>query len=113
MLAENQESLDPVTERRCRFIIEENQRVLQMAAVLPTCDRKAIYQLTSASFAGARDLYKIVSSEMERMMEAMLRGAGIIGARQAGAGFGGCMVVFVEREAAWTFPRMFVVLISR
>ena len=53
----------------------------------------------AASFAGARDLYEIVVPEMEAMMEAMLSGPGVIGARQAGAGFGGCMVAFVEKEA--------------
>ena len=30
------------------------------------------------------------------MMAAMLSGPGVIGARQAGAGFGGCMAAFVE-----------------
>jgi galactokinase len=30
------------------------------------------------------------------MMEAMMAAPGAIGARQAGAGFGGCMVAFVE-----------------
>ena len=95
--------MDPITERRCRFIIEENQRVLQLAAALPTGDRMAIHQLTTASFAGARDLYEIVSAEMEQMMEAMLGAPGIDGARQAGAGFGGCMVAFVEREAIVAF----------
>ena len=32
-------------------------------------------------------------------MEAMTSAPGVIGARQAGAGFGGCMVAFVEEEA--------------
>ena len=33
---------------------------------------------------------------MLTMMEAMMAAPGSIGARQAGAGFGGCMVAFVE-----------------
>jgi galactokinase len=33
---------------------------------------------------------------MLTMMEAMMAAPGAIGARQAGAGFGGCMVAFVE-----------------
>jgi galactokinase len=89
--------------QRCRFIIEENQRVLQMGRVLPVGERAAIRALTAASYAGARDLYEIGSSEMERMMDAMLSAPGIIGARQAGAGFGGCMVAFVESSLTDTF----------
>jgi galactokinase len=95
--------LDPVVARRCRFIIEENERVLDLASALPAGKRDRIRSLCAASFAGARDLYEIVVPEMEAMMEAMLSGPGVIGARQAGAGFGGCMVAFVEKEAVEIF----------
>ena len=36
-------------------------------------------------------------------MQAMLSGPGVIGARQAGAGFGGCMVALVRDEAVASF----------
>jgi galactokinase len=93
----HERDLPPVVARRCRFIIQENQRVLQMGQVLPRGAREAIRALTEASYAGARDLYEIVSPEMARMKEAMSSAPGVIGARQAGAGFGGCMVACVER----------------
>ena len=38
-------------------------------------------------------------------MEAMLTAPGVIGARQAGAGFGGCMVAFVQTGAVEAFSR--------
>jgi len=37
------------------------------------------------------------------MMRAMLSAPGVVGARQAGAGFGGCMVAFVERSLVGEF----------
>ena len=46
--------LPPVVARRCRFIIQENERVLQMGRVLPVGEHLAIRALTDASFAGAR-----------------------------------------------------------
>ncbi|MGA2075623.1 MAG: galactokinase, partial [Terriglobia bacterium] len=52
---------------------------------------------------GARDLYEICTSHMLGMMDAMLGAPGVIGARQAGAGFGGCMVAFVEEEETDSF----------
>ncbi|MCP4164540.1 MAG: galactokinase [Chloroflexi bacterium] len=88
--------LPAVVARRCRFIIEENQRVLDLAEVLPSGDYDRLRALTDASYLGARDLYEIGAPAMEAMMQAMLAGPGVIGARQAGAGFGGCMVAFVE-----------------
>ena len=45
--------LPPLVAKRCRFIIEENQRVLDMAEALPMSDRPAIGRLTGASWAGA------------------------------------------------------------
>jgi galactokinase len=95
--------LPPDIARRCRFIVEENARVPALAAALTAGDRKQIAALTAASFAGARDLYEITIPEMEQMMVAMLSAPGVIGARQAGAGFGGCMVALVEAEAAPSF----------
>lgn len=95
--------LPPEVAKRCRFIVEENARVLALADALPLGDRAAMRDLCAASFAGARDLYEIVVPEMEAMMAAMMSAPGVIGARQAGAGFGGCMVSFVEADAVPAF----------
>jgi galactokinase len=101
--AAHADDLPPVVARRCRFIIEENARVLALAQALPALDRGAIRELTYASYAGARDLYEIGSAEMAAMMGAMASAPGVIGARQAGGGFGGCMVAFVESAQVDTF----------
>lgn len=100
---QHEHRLPPDVARRCRFIIEEHARVLELADALPGGDRAAIRRLTAGSFEGARLLYQISSPAMEAMMEAMLAAPGVIGARQAGAGFGGCMVALVEAGAAGPF----------
>jgi galactokinase len=89
--------------RRCRFIIEENRRVSNMAAALANGNREDIRKLTAESYDGALRLYEICTPEMEQMMAAMLVGPGIVGARQAGAGFGGCMVALIEQGQASDF----------
>ncbi len=88
--------LPPEVARRCRFIVEENDRVLDLAEALANGDCLRIRQLCASSFRGAMTLYGIGAPSMEMMMDAMLSAPGVIGARQAGAGFGGCMVAFVE-----------------
>jgi galactokinase len=100
---QREEELPAEVAKRCRFIVEENDRVLKLAAALQTFDRKAIQQLTAASFRGACDLYEIGAPAMHAMMQAMLAAPGVIGARQAGAGFGGCMVAFVKKGSADAF----------
>ena len=95
--------LPAVVRKRCQFIIEENERVLRLAAALQEFDRDAIRQLTADSFQGACDLYEISVRAMRSMMQAMRAAPGVIGARQAGAGFGGCMVAFVEEAKVADF----------
>jgi galactokinase len=70
--------------------------VLDLAVALPAGDRESVRRISSASFAGARDLFEISVPEMEAMFAAMMTAPGAVGARQAGAGFGGCMVAFVD-----------------
>ena len=89
--------------KRCRFIIEENDRVRQIAQALTTADHKAIACLTADSFRGACELYEIGTPAMQSMMKAMMAATGVIGARQAGAGFGGCMVAFVQQNKVEDF----------
>jgi galactokinase len=99
----HESSLPPVVAKRCRFIIEENQRVLDLAEALTRGDELHLRELMAASYAGARDLYEIGAPAMAAMMQAMLSAPGVIGARQAGAGFGGCMVALVRRTDVSAF----------
>lgn len=104
-LAAHASALPERVARRCRFVVEEDARVFALAAALAAGDRSAAGALCDASFAGARDLYELVVPEMEAMVAAMNASPGVVGARQAGAGFGGCMVGIVEGEAIAEFTR--------
>jgi galactokinase len=95
--------MDPVVFKRCQFIVEENQRVLDIAQALALGNHLEAGRLMNASFAGARDLYEIVSEEMMAMQQAILRAPGALGTRGAGAGFGGCLVALVEDEGVDRF----------
>jgi len=103
--AAHEQALPEVVAKRCRFVIEENQRVLDLAEILPRGDAAALGELFAASWAGARDLYEISAPAMEAMMKAMLSAPGVLTARQTGAGFGGCMVALVSDGAIADFAR--------
>ncbi len=89
--------LDEVVARRCRFIIEENQRVLDLADPLSRADRQALRGLFDASWQGATRLFEIGAPSMQAMHDSMTGAPGLIARRQAGAGFGGCLVAIVDR----------------
>jgi len=97
MLSDNRIEMPDIIGHRSKFIVEEEQRVLKLSEALPVGNRNVIRELTFASFEGARDLFEICTPEMEAMHAAMASSPGMIGARQAGAGFGGCMVAIVDR----------------
>ena len=94
----HEQALPERIARRCCFIIEENQRVLDLADALPSANPVLLNRLMCASYIGARDLYEIGTPPMAAMMEAMLSGAGVVAARQTGAGFGGCMAALVRSQ---------------
>jgi galactokinase len=104
-LRRHEARLPPRVARRCRFVVEENARVLRMAAALASGDRGAIGSLCRASFEGARDLFEVCVPAMQAMWEAASAAPGSLGARQAGAGFGGCMIAFVAAPEAEAFAR--------
>lgn len=99
----HQADMVPVVYKRCKFIIEENQRVQDIAEALAAGDRGGVGRLAQESFVGARDLYEIVSSEMSAMQDAIMSAPGVFGARGAGAGFGGCLVAFVDSDLVEAF----------
>jgi len=104
-LRKHQADLDPVVYRRCHFIIEENQRVLDIAEALASGEHEKAGQLALESFDGARDLYEIISSEMVVMKDAIMSAPGAFGTRGAGAGFGGCLVAFVNSAKVNAFAQ--------
>ena len=95
--------LPAVVARRCRFILEEDRRALDLAEVLPSGDRATLARLFEASFRGAIELFEIGAPSMLAMHQAMEDAPGLVARRQAGAGFGGCLVALVEREAVGAF----------
>jgi galactokinase len=102
-LAAQRSKLPEQIGRRCEFIVAESARADSLARALEAGDQGAIARLCAESFAGARDLYEITSPSMATMHKAMQEAPGVIGSRQAGAGFGGCMVAIVNARGADDF----------
>ncbi len=95
--------LPETLQKRCQFVFQENQRVVEFMAAIVKDDRKAMKALCSESFIGERDLYEKTVPAMERMYAAMLSGPGIVAARQSGGGFGGCMLAYVLEDQIEAF----------
>ncbi|MCB5291405.1 galactokinase [Arthrobacter sp. SO3] len=83
--------LDPVTFRRVRHIVTENDRVLQTVATLRSEGPAGIGRLLDASHASMRDDFEISCPELDLAVDTA-RSHGAIGARMTGGGFGGSAI---------------------
>ncbi len=90
-----QQLLDDETFRRIRHVITENQRVLDTVAVLRAEGASAIGELLDASHRSMRDDFEISVPELDLAVETAV-GAGAIGARMTGGGFGGAAIALVR-----------------
>ena len=88
--------------RRARHVVTENGRVLAAADALAAGDVEAVGALMRASHASLRDDYDVSGPELDALVEVAI-GAGALGARLTGAGFGGCTVNLVRPDAVDTF----------
>ncbi|MEJ7666115.1 MAG: hypothetical protein WKG07_44675 [Hymenobacter sp.] len=89
--------LGEVTEKRCRYVVEENQRVRDLTARLAEHQSLAeVGELLYASHAGLRDLYQASCAELDVLVELSRQAPGCYGARMMGGGFGGCTLNLVD-----------------
>ena len=90
---------DDVTRRRTRHVVTENERVLQTVELLRAAKPAEIGTLLTESHESLRDDFEVTVPELDVTVNAAL-GAGALGARMTGGGFGGCVIALVPIDAA-------------
>lgn len=100
---EFEHTLPDTLRRRCRHVITENERTLNMAEELGAGNMKGVGQLMFESHRSLRDDYEVSCFELDVMVEAASHIDGVIGARMTGGGFGGSTVNLVHHESVDEF----------
>ncbi|MDR0345173.1 MAG: galactokinase [Nocardiopsaceae bacterium] len=90
---------DPALRRLAGHVSSENGRVLRAAGLLRAGDHAAIGRLLTASHESLRDRFEVSWPQADEAVEAAI-GAGALGARMTGGGFGGCVVALVPAGRA-------------
>ena len=103
MLARHADRLRPVLRMRAEHVVHENDRVLRTVEALGVGDLAAVGALFAASHASLRDLYEVSSPELDAMVQIASGTPGVVAARMTGAGFGGCTINLVRRDAVDRF----------
>jgi galactokinase len=97
-LREHRGRLTNTVYKRCRHVITENERVMQMAAALEAGDLGKTEELMAASHRSLRNDYEVSCAELDRMVKLAMQQEGVHGARMTGAGFGGCTINLVDTD---------------
>jgi galactokinase len=96
------DELSPTVRRRCQHVLTENQRVLDAVVALKAGELSVFGKLMSESHQSLRDDFEVSCPELDLLVKLALDTDGVLGSRMTGAGFGGCTVSLVHKDAVKT-----------
>ena len=89
--------------KRARHAVLENQRTLQARAALQAGDLEKFGRLMNASHVSLEHDYEVTGLELDTLVHTAWEQEGVLGARMTGAGFGGCAIALVRKDAVESF----------
>ena len=96
----NKGLIENETERnRAEHVVYECARTVEACKKLRAGDLISFGRLMDASHDSLRDLYAVSCKELDTLVDEARKRPGVLGARMTGAGFGGCAVAIVNRDA--------------
>ena len=94
---------DPILTARTTHVVYENDRTKEAVKVLNSSDIKSFGKLMNESHISLKDQYEVTGPELDALAEAAWKVNGVLGSRMTGAGFGGCTVSVVAKNAVDDF----------
>lgn len=91
--------VDPLVYRRCKYVVEENERLLSGCEDLKAGNVEALGKKMFLSHEGLSREYEVSCAELDFLVDAVRNHPGVLGARMMGGGFGGCTINLVKEEA--------------
>jgi galactokinase len=96
-------AIDPTDFKRASHVVAECRRPVEMQDALRQGDLARAGRLMNDSHFSLRDLYEVSCEELDLVSALAREQPACFGARMTGAGFGGCGVALVRRDAALPF----------
>lgn len=90
---------DAVVQGRAKHVVEENERVKLAAKALSNNNLIEFGRLMYASHQSLRELYEVSGIELDTVVDYAKTNPNVAGARMTGAGFGGCAIALVKKDA--------------
>ncbi len=103
MLEEATQELTPTIYKRCRYVIEENERLLSGCKLLEQGDIRGFGEKMYGSHEGLSTQYEVSCPELDFLVDYTKNVPSVVGARMMGGGFGGCTINLVAIEEKENF----------
>ncbi|MDQ4139562.1 MAG: galactokinase, partial [Bacteroidota bacterium] len=105
MLAAHEQEFDPIIYKRCRYVVQENNRVEAACRDLENNDLTAFGQKMYASHQGLQHDYEVSCPELDFLADLARQDEAVLGARMMGGGFGGCTINLVKLSGLEAFTQ--------
>ena len=89
--------MDPMSFRRCAFVINENKRLMDACAAMEKGDFVEVGKLVYATHEGLSKEYGVSCPELDFIVNIAHEHEAVLGARMMGGGFGGCVIALVKK----------------
>lgn len=106
MLDQHLRDVEPLIYRRCAYVVQENQRLLDGVEALEANDIAAFGQLMYGSHEGLSHWYEVSCPELDILVDIARQQPGVLGARMMGGGFGGCTINLVQEDVLDDFRKL-------
>jgi len=97
MIDSLKDELGETIYKRCHFVVNEIQRVLDAVEALEQSDFKELGKLMTETHHGLSKEYEVSCAEIDFLVDAVSKEQTVLGARMMGGGFGGCSINLVEK----------------
>ena len=84
--------------QRCKYVVEENIRLLEACEALKAGDIRLLGHNMFATHDGLSKEYKVSCTELDFLVDQVRDIPQVLGARMMGGGFGGCTINLVKEE---------------
>lgn len=99
MLEQHVKPADSLIYRRCKYVVEENIRLLTGCEDLMRGDLQALGQKMYRTHEGLSKEYEVSCKELDFLVDYVKGNSAVLGARMMGGGFGGCTINIIREEA--------------
>jgi galactokinase len=89
---------DRIIDDRCRYVVQENARLLSLCDDMEAGDLAAAGARMFETHDGLSRMYDVSCPELDYLVDAVREREGVYGARMMGGGFGGCTINLVRTE---------------